>query len=140
MEATHKAVETYILANLSSVGLKYSFNENNARDFTLPESPLLVDGTDDHLVITVMVENSGSACVDNSHRRLVGTIRIECYIGEDKSDRAYYAIADKLRGFLEATTFDGISLRDFVNTNGYSMGKWNVKPSIISFKTTAKRI
>lgn len=140
MEATHKKVESHISANMVATGLVYSLTENNARDFSQVGAPLLIEGFDDYVVFTVAVDNSGSASVGNTYRRLVGTVRIECYIDNEKSDRAYYNIVDKLRGFLEATSFDGIILRDFVNIQGYTLGRWNVKPSVVSFKTTAQRI
>jgi hypothetical protein len=140
MEATHKKIEEYIVANMGATGLKYSLTEHNARDFALDEAPLLIEGDDDYVVFTVNVENSGSASVGNDYRRLVGTVSIECYIGSEKSARAYYTIADKLRGFLEATAFTGIILRSFDNVNSYKVGKWNVKPSVVSFQTTTQRI
>lgn len=140
MKATHKNIEVYLDSNLPTVGIKYSFNRNNARDFTLPNSPLLYDGADDHIVVSVRVENSGAADVGNKYRRIVGTIRLECYINEQKSDRVHYELLDKLRSFLEATSFNGIYLKDFSVQANYLVGKWNVTPAIVSFRTTAKRI
>ena len=140
MEATHKKLEQYIVDQMAATGIKYSLTEDNARDFTIVTAPLLFEGSDDYVVFTVEVASSGSASVGNTYRRLVGTISIECYIDEDKSTRNYYTIVDKLRHFLEATSFDGILLKDFNNLNSYKMGRWNVRPSVISFKTAAKRL
>lgn len=140
MEALHKQIEEYIVTSMVGNGLTYSLTSNNARNFSLPSAPLYFEGDVDHVIFTVMVADSGAAAIGNSYRRLVGTISIECYIGEEKSDRAYYSIADKLRSFLEATSFGGVILREFKNVNGYKLGKWNVKPSVVSFQNTKQRI
>lgn len=136
MEELHKKIETYIVDNLSTGSLKYSLVRDNARDISLPSSPLLIEGSDNFVVLTVDINTVTSAAIGNKAKRFSGNVIAEIYVSNDSTDRETYKILSNLSAFLERQSFEGIIFRDTIKAGRYKVGQWVVTTFTFDFSTT----
>lgn len=141
VEELHKIIEKYIVSNMTASGIKYSLTIKNARDFSLPDAPLLSEGSDNYIIFTVIVNTSTPSAVGNAARRQSGIVRVDCHLDDNLStDRDYYRMLDHVTNFLEGRSTEGVHFRDFNSAgDSYSEGKWQVSPTVISFESNRMR-
>jgi len=135
VELLHKTIETHIETNLPA-GIKRSYLENNPRDFSLPNSPMFFEGTEDFIIFKVKIEKGSSATVGNKAVRRVGIVSAEVHSQVDATDRTMYKMFDILSTFLERKNFSGISFRDSSLTGDIAFSKWRRVTWTFSFITT----
>lgn len=140
MENLHQQIEEHIVSSMAGTGIKYSLTKRNARDFSLPDAPLLSQGSDNYIIFTTIVNSSTPSAVGNVARRQSGIIRIDCYLSQNLStDRDYYRMLDTVADFLEAKNVGGVHLRNLSSSGEYDEGNWQVKSSVVSFESNKMR-
>jgi len=136
LENIHQSIETYINDNMSLTPIKFSLTRRMARDFSLPDAPMLYDGVDNFVVFDVDVSFSGSASIGNEAKRSKGMVIVDIYVQSNTPDRSTYKIADTISSFLARQVFNGIIFRDVNKAGSYESGKWQVTTFTFEFLTT----
>lgn len=137
-ELVHKKIEEHINTSMGTYlsGMKFSLNHSDARDYTLPGAPLLIEGVSPFLVFKVSITEGQTKVIGNTTRSRVGIVIVETYIGKEKSDRDFYKTLDSISEFLERQNVSGVRLENGRSSSEFTRGKWMVKPWSFEFKTT----
>lgn len=136
-EILHEKIEQYIADNMPATGYKYShLRPEDARDFSLPDAPLLSEGSEPYIIFRVSIQRGVAAGVGNLAKRRVGIILAELHLPRDATDRDVARMIDKLTPFLERKNFNGVLVKDANEAGEFKRGKWQVRPWTFDFKNT----
>lgn len=136
MEELHQSVETYIATNMDLTTHKYSLNKRDARDYSLPDAPLLSEGVDPFVIFDTQISGTVPVTVGGTARRQVGVTRIEIHTPLESTTRNMLKILNDITPFLVSKSNDGVIYRNITGSGDYTEGDWRVDAWTVDFQKT----